>query len=88
MEYAEFNDDVNFFRFRLEISFLGKFGQKNQIVSLRRNLIPGLIRICRINWCCSLFLFRPEILCLGKFGPKNEDCQVKLKLGTQSNKNM
>ena len=29
-KYAEFNIDVHFFRFQLEISFLGKFGPKNQ----------------------------------------------------------
>ena len=29
-EYAEFNCDVHSFRFRLEISFLGKFGRENQ----------------------------------------------------------
>ena len=28
--YAEFNGDVHFFRFRLEISFLGKFDPKTQ----------------------------------------------------------
>ena len=25
---------------------------------------------------------------LGKFGPKNQNCQFKLKLGTQANSNM
>ena len=29
-EYVEFNDDVHFFRFQQKISFLGKFGPKNQ----------------------------------------------------------
>ena len=29
--------------------------QKIKIVSLRGNLIPRLIKICWIHWCCSLF---------------------------------
>ena len=29
-EYAEFNDDVHFFCFQLEIPVLGKIGPKNQ----------------------------------------------------------
>ena len=32
--------------------------------------------------------FRPEILYLGKFGPWNQNCQFKLKFGTQHNSNM
>ena len=40
------------------------------------------IRICRIQWLCSLFLFRPQIPFLGKFGPKNQNCQFILKCGT------
>ena len=30
IEYTEFNGDVDFFCFRPETSFLGKFGPKNQ----------------------------------------------------------
>ena len=30
--------------------------QKVKIVSLSWNLVPRLIRICRIQWCCSLSL--------------------------------
>ena len=30
IEYAEFNDAVRFFRFRLELPFLGKFGSRSQ----------------------------------------------------------
>ena len=37
--------------------FLGKFGPKSQIISWSWNLVARLIRICRIQWCCSLFLF-------------------------------
>ena len=38
-------------------SFLAKF-HKLIITSLSWNLIPRLIRICRIQWWCSLFLTR------------------------------
>ena len=30
---------------------------KIKIVNLNWNLVPRLIRICRIQWCCSFFLF-------------------------------
>ena len=43
--YAEFNDNVHFFGFWLEIHFLGKFGQKTKIVSLTYNLVPTIIFI-------------------------------------------
>ena len=60
-----------FFVFDRTYSFWANLVQKLKIVSLKWNLITGLIRICRIRWCCSLFRFRPEILFLGKFGPKS-----------------
>ena len=42
-----------------------------------------LIRICRIQcWCYSFIL-----LFLDKPGPKNENCQFRLKFGTQTNSN-
>ena len=53
-----------------------------------RNLVPRLIRICRIQWCYSLFCFWVEIPFLGKFGPKNQNCHFKLKFGTYTNSNM
>ena len=33
------------------------------------------------------FLFTLEIVFFGKFGPKDENCQFKLKFGTQNNSN-
>ena len=47
-----------------------------------------LIRICRIQWCCSFSCFWVEIPFLGKFGPKNQNCHFKLKFGTYTNSNM
>ena len=35
--------------FEWKIPFLGRLGPKNKIVSLIRNLVPRLIRICRIQ---------------------------------------
>ena len=46
LEYAKFNGGVHIFRFRPEITVLGKFGPKMKIVSSIRNLVPRLIRIC------------------------------------------
>ena len=37
--------------------FWANLVQKVKIVSLSWNLVPRLIRICRIQWCCSVFLF-------------------------------
>ena len=54
------------------------------IYSLRRNLIPRLIPLCRIQWqCFHLFLFQSETLFLGKFGLKCQNCEFKAKFGSQ-----
>ena len=39
--------------------FWANFVPKIKIISLSWNLIPILIGICRIQWCCSICLFRP-----------------------------
>ena len=44
--------------------------QKIKIVSLSWNLIPRLIRICWIQWCCSLFSFLTGNALLGQIFPK------------------
>ena len=62
--------------------------QKVKIISLSWNLVSTLIRICRIQWCCSLFHFRTEIPFLGKFGSKSQNYQFKLKFGNYTNSNM
>ena len=62
--------------------------RKNKIVSLSWNLVPILIRICGIQWWCSLFCLRSEIPFLGKFDPKYQNFQYKLKFGTWTNSNM
>ena len=46
----------SFFRFQQEIPFLQKFfALFVKIVSFRRNLIPRVIPICRIQWCFHFF---------------------------------
>ena len=58
----------------------GKFWHsENKTVSLSWNLVPRLIRICRVHWWCSLFQFLTRDTLLGKFGPKSQNGQVKLK---------
>ena len=54
-EYVEFNGDVHFFCFSLEIPLLGKLGPKSQNCQFNLKLVPGLIPICRVQWRCSLF---------------------------------
>ena len=44
--------------------------QKLKIVSLRWNLIPRLIWICWIQWCCSVFSFSNENALLGQIWSK------------------
>ena len=46
-----------FFVFNRKYSFWANFIQKIKIVSLRWSLVTSLIRICRIQRCCSLFSF-------------------------------
>ena len=43
------------FAFDQKCPFWTDLVQNVKIVSLRWNLIPRLIRICRIQWCCSFF---------------------------------
>ena len=74
--------------------------QKIKIVSLNWNLVPRLIRICRIQCQCPLCMFqtgnaifwqiwsKKTTPFLIKFGPKNQNCQFKLKFGTQINSNV
>ena len=47
-----------FFCFRPETPFFGKFGPKTQNCQFKLKLGTRLIRICRIQWCCSLFLLQ------------------------------
>ena len=62
--------------------------RKSQIVSLSWNLVPRLIRICRI-YLCSHFLFSTGNTLLGQiWSKKNQNCQFKPKLCTKSNSNM
>ena len=46
-----------FFVFDQKCPFWINFVQKIKIISLSWNLVLTPIRICRIQWCCSLFLF-------------------------------
>ena len=84
-EIGEFDGGIHFFCFRPETPFFGKFDSKSQ--NYQFNLVPRLIRICRVQCRCSL-CFRSETPFLGTFGPKNQNCQLKLKFGTKTNLNM
>ena len=74
--------------FDWKYAFWANFVQKIKIITLSWNLVPTLIRACRIQWWCSFFLFLIGNTFLGKFAPKNRNCHFKLKFGTYTNSNM
>ena len=69
-----------FFCFRSETALLATFGPENKIASLSWNLVPRIIRISIIQWCCSFFFFsfRPEYH-LEQIWSKNQNCQFSQK---------
>ena len=50
--------------------------QKVKIISLSWNLVPTLIRICWIQWRCSLFSFSNRNVFLGQIGAKKSKLSV------------
>ena len=69
-----------FFVFDRKCPFGANLVQIVNIASLRWNLIPTLIRICRIQWCCSFFsVFDWKYAFGGKSGSKSQNFQFKLK---------
>ena len=62
--------------------FCANLVQKIRIVSLSWNLVPTLIRICRIQWCCLLFLFLTGNTLFGKMSPKIQNFLFKVKCDT------
>ena len=76
-EYAEFNGDVEFSCFRLELSLLGKFGPKIQNCLFKVNLdtqtnsnMPNSMVIF------TFFCFFLKWPFLSKFGPKHQKLSV------------
>ena len=82
LEYAKFNGGVHFFYLFIYLDwkypFLANLNQKIKIVNLSWNLVPRLIWICIIQWCCSFFLFLTGNTLLWKIFP------LKLKFGTKN----
>ena len=77
-----------FSAFRWDYPFWANLVQLIKIVRLSWNLVPRLIRICKINVMVHLIYFRLKIPFFGKFGPKYQNCQFILKFGTWTNSNM
>ena len=77
-----------FFAFDPKHFFGEMWSKMSKLSALRLTLVASLIRISRIQYCCSLFCFRLEMPFLGKFGPKNQNYQLKLKFGTYTNSNL
>ena len=59
-----------------EHPFWANLFQKIKIISLSVNLVPGLIRICRIQWRCLLFLFSSENTIFGQIWSKKSKLTV------------
>ena len=51
------HEKMQFFCFGPEIPLLGKFGPKIQNYQFKLKFASRLIRICGIQWWCSLYLF-------------------------------
>ena len=56
-KYAQFNDGFHFLLFRPKITFLSKFGVKNQNCHFKQNLVSKTNLNMQNSWGCSLFLF-------------------------------
>ena len=56
--------------------------QKIKIISLSWNLVPILIRICRVQWWCWLFLVLIDNILFGQIWSNKSNYQFKLKFGT------
>ena len=75
--------------FEQKYLFWANLVQQIKIVSLRWNLIPRLIRLCRIQWWCSFFSFSTvNTLFWANFVQKNQNCQFMLKFGIKTSLNM
>ena len=57
------------------------------LVKRTLNLTHHSWKYSELNGHVDFFHFRPEISVLGKFDPKTQNCQFKLKFGTQTNSN-
>ena len=73
---------VTFSTFEWKYSFWVNLVSKFKVVCLKSNLVLTLIRICGIQWRCSVFPFLTRNTNLIKFGPRNQNCQFKLKFST------
>ena len=78
----------SFFVFEWKYPFSTNLVQKIKIFTLSWNLVPTLIRACRIQWWCSFFSFWSEIIFWDKFSPNSKNYQLRLKYGTYTNSNM
>ena len=67
-EYGEFNCDVHFFCFWLEIPFLGTFSVFDWKTQYKENLFQ---KIKEFNDDVHFFCFRPVTAFLGTIGPKS-----------------
>ena len=84
------NSMVIFIRsvFSQKYPFWGNSFQNVKIIFLTGNLVPRLIRICRIQQWCSLFSYSTRNPLFGEFPQKSQNYLFKLKSSTYSNSHM
>ena len=76
-----------FLVFEWKYPFWANLVQKIKIVTLCWNLVPRLIRICRIQWCCSLVLFLSGNTLFGQIWSKKSKSSLYAKV-TYTNSSM
>ena len=69
-----------FLLFEWKYPFWGNMVQKNKIVTLSWNLVPTIIRTCRIQWWWSFFLFLIRNTFLGQIWSKKSKLSFEAKI--------
>ena len=69
-----------FFVFEWKYLFWANLVQKIKILTLSWNLVPTIIRTCRIQWWCSFFSFLIRDTLLGQIWSKKSKLSVEAKI--------
>ena len=70
----------SFLIFEWKYPFWANLVQKIKILTLSWNLVPTLIRTCRIQWWCSFFLFLIWNTLFGQIWPKKSKLSVEAEI--------
>ena len=70
-------------------TLFGRFWSKNSKMSILAEFwYLGQFKYTKFNGAVHFFGLRQETIFGRKFGPANQNCQIKLKFGTQTNSNI